>query len=124
MLGSSTIASAQGGGNAFDFANITCPDDVTIECGQNINDPDLTGLPSIEVFVGAGYTFVKSDATISTSSCETVVARTWTAELEEFGGSIGSVSCTQIITVRDTQGPVIRCNFTNQCSVLVSSTGR
>lgn len=107
MLGSSTIATAQGDNNFFDFANITCPADVTIECGQNINDPDLTGLPSIQLFVGAGYTFVKSDATISSSSCETVVARTWTAELEELGGSLGSVSCTQIITVRDTQGPVI-----------------
>jgi len=107
MLGSSTIATAQGDNNDFDFANITCPADVTIECGQNINDPDLTGLPSIQLFVGAGYTFVKSDATISSSSCETVVARTWTAELEELGGSLGSVSCTQIITVRDTQGPVI-----------------
>ena len=49
MLGSSTIATAQGDNNSFDYANITCPADVTIECGQNINDPDLTGLPSIQL---------------------------------------------------------------------------
>ena len=105
MLGSSTIAFAQG--DEFNLANITCPSDVIVECGQNINDIDVTGAPTVQLFVGASYDLVHSDVTISSSSCQTVIARTWTANLDELGGSLGSVSCTQIITVRDTQGPVI-----------------
>jgi hypothetical protein len=86
---------------------ITCPNDVIIECGQNINDVNITGAPTVEALVGVGYTFVNSDVTISTTNCQTVIARTWTALLNELGFPAGSVSCTQIITVRDTQGPVI-----------------
>lgn len=107
MLGSSAIATAQGDNNDFDYANITCPSDVIVECGQNINDVDVTGVPTVQLLVGAGYDLVHSDATISSTNCQTVIARTWTANLNELGGSLGSVSCTQIITVRDTQGPVI-----------------
>jgi len=103
LLGTATTLNAQ----ASEIASITCPSDVTIECGQDINNYDLTGTPSVQMFVGGGYDLVSSDATISTNACTTVIARTWTAELEELGGSLGSVSCTQVITVRDTQAPVI-----------------
>jgi len=100
LLGAASEASAQ-------LATINCPSDVTIECGQNIHDYDLTGMPSVQLLVGASYDVVSSDATLSSDDCTTVIARTWTAELNELGGSLGSVSCTQVITVRDTQAPVI-----------------
>lgn len=100
MLGAANEASAQ-------YAIITCPADVTIECGQSIQDLDLTGTPTVQLLVGASYDLFRSDATISSDDCTSVIARTWTAELNELGGSLGSVSCTHLITVRDTQGPVI-----------------
>lgn len=100
LLGAASEASAQ-------LATINCPSDVTIECGQNIQDYDLTGIPSVQLLVGASYDVVSSDAIVSSDDCTTVIARTWTAELNELGGSLGSVSCTQVITVRDTQAPVI-----------------
>jgi len=103
LLGAANSASAQ----ADNYATITCPADVTIECGQNVNDYDLTGTPSVQLLVGASYDVVSSDALISSDDCTTVIARTWTAELNELGGSLGSVSCTQIITVNDTQAPVL-----------------
>jgi hypothetical protein len=100
LLGTASEASAQ-------LAIITCPSDVTIECGQDINNYDITGTPTVEMLVGGGFDLVSSDAVISTNACTSVIARTWTAELEELGGSLGSVSCTQVITVNDTQAPVI-----------------
>ena len=103
LLTSATNLNAQ----ATDYATISCPSDATIECGQNIQDYDLTGIPSVQLLVGASYDLVSSDAVVSSNDCTTVIARTWTAELNELGGSLGSVSCTQIITVRDTQAPVI-----------------
>lgn len=101
MLALTSSASAQ------ELYTITCPPDVTVECGQDIDDPNITGVPTIELLIGAGYNFVSSDAVISSTDCQTVIARTWTALVEELGFPVGSVSCTQIITVRDTQGPVI-----------------
>jgi hypothetical protein len=103
LLGSATTLNAQ----ASEIASITCPPDVIIECGQDINNYDLTGTPTVQMLVGGGFDLVSSDATISSDDCTSVIARTWTAELEELGGSLGSVSCTQVITVRDTQAPVI-----------------
>ena len=114
LLATATQLSAQTG----ELATITCPSDITLECGQNLQDYDLTGLPTVQLFVGASYDLVSSDATLSSNDCTTVIARTWSAELNELGGSLGAVSCTQVITVVDTQAPVISgvpSNITVDC---------
>ncbi len=103
MLGSVNSAFAQ----VNNLASISCPDDITIECGQNIQNLSITGTPSVQLFVGASFDLVSSDAVISSNDCATTIARTWTAELNELGSSLGSVSCVQVITILDTQPPVI-----------------
>ena len=89
------------------IAILNCPPDAVLECGQNVNDLSLTGTPVLDLLVGASANITHSDAIITSGDCATIIARTWTAELEELGGSLGSVTCTQIISVLDTQGPVI-----------------
>ena len=103
MLGLSATSFAQDN----NLGSMLCPDDVTIECGQDINDLDLTGSPTVTLLVGAGYDLVSSDVVVSSNDCQTVVARTWTAQLNELGGSIGTLVCTQVITVADNTGPVL-----------------
>jgi hypothetical protein len=89
------------------LATLTCPSDVVLECGQDINNFDLTGYPSFTIYVGAGHSLNFSDNAISSGACSSTIVRTWTLSLEELGGFIGSFQCTQVITVRDTQGPAI-----------------
>jgi hypothetical protein len=84
--------------------SIDCPADVTLECGDDINDLDLTGMPSISNSACFGDIVVThSDALVfADGSCLVVYTRTWVASV--VGGP--SVMCTQTITVQDTQGPV------------------
>ena len=87
---------------------INCPADVIIECGQSIFDFDLTGYPTLNnTLAGADITY--SDALISSGSCNVIYARTWSASFSHCanGFVVASAQCTQIITVRDTEGPVM-----------------
>ena len=87
---------------------INCPADALIECGQNMFDFDITGYPTLNnTYAGANITF--SDALISSGNCNVIYARTWSASFSHCanGFVVSSAQCTQIITVRDTQGPVM-----------------
>jgi uncharacterized surface protein with fasciclin (FAS1) repeats len=87
---------------------INCPADVIIECGQSIFDFDLTGYPTLNnTYAGASISY--SDALISSGSCNVVYARTWSASFTHCanGFVVSGATCTQIITVRDTEGPVL-----------------
>ena len=82
--------------------NLVCPAPLTIECTDNINDLSLTG---------EAVNLSNCDATITYSdqsdnnTCPETVTRTWTAT--PICGNRMPVSCTQIITIDDTQAPVI-----------------
>ena len=77
---------------------ITCPDDVTIDCGDDIIDMDVMGSPEVrdncsEVTV----TFEDDD---QRNQCnQGIVERTWS--VEDRGGFI--ISCVQTITVEEDQ---------------------
>ncbi len=87
---------------------INCPADVIIECGQSIFDFDLTGYPTLNnTYAGANISY--SDVLLSSGSCNVIYARTWSASFSHCanGFVVSSATCTQIITVRDTEGPVM-----------------
>lgn len=87
---------------------INCPADVIIECGQSIFDFDLTGYPTLNnTYAGASISY--SDVLLSSGSCNVVYARTWSASFSHCanGFVVSGAQCTQIITVRDTDGPVM-----------------
>jgi len=75
---------------------IACAGDVTIECGQDINDLALTGSPNfINLVLCDGEVSVDyTDLLVSSNDCVTVWARTWTAVLGDL-----TSTCTQLITV-------------------------
>ena len=89
--------------------NLTCPDDVTIECGSP--------LPGQEVFTASDncqptalVTYADSD---TIGFCPHIIIRTYST-VDECGNAI---SCTQRITIEDTTPPVLTCpnNITIQC---------
>jgi uncharacterized repeat protein (TIGR01451 family) len=77
---------------------LTCPPDVTIECGQS-TDPSHTGWATA---IGNCDPVVSYSDSIS-GMCPTIITRTWTAT--DTGGNVAT--CTQIITVVDTTPPVL-----------------
>jgi hypothetical protein len=83
------------------FELTACAPEVTVECGSNLNDYDLTGMPQITTNAEEGeIVFTKVDVIISSSDCNYIISRTWTITYGDL-----SVSCVQIINVVDTQGP-------------------
>lgn len=96
--------------------SIECPADVTLECGANINDLDITGIPVVANTACFGNIVIThSDAvTFTDGTCLVVITRTWTASV--IGGP--SAMCTQTITVEDTEGPVfvnVPADMSYQC---------
>src|SRR5690606_29267182 len=94
---------------------IECPSDITISCTAS-TDPSNTGeVHSTEYTIS--YTDVSTqDADGVAGTCddyEYVITRTWTA-VDACGNSS---SCVQIITIEDTEAPVISCpaNLTLEC---------
>jgi hypothetical protein len=79
--------------------SITCPPDVVFNC--EMGDP---GLPNVWDNCDPNPSVDFSDVVIS-ESCPYIVERTWTA----IDGCGNSNSCTQTITVQDTEAPVITC---------------
>ena len=91
---------------ADDFPpNITCPDDVTIQCYESI-DPANTGSSTqsddLSNIVTIGYTDV-----VIQSHCPQVIERTFTA-MDECGNE---ASCVQIITLEDNDPPHFSAYF-------------
>ncbi|MEZ4800802.1 MAG: hypothetical protein R2809_13705 [Flavobacteriales bacterium] len=83
---------------------MTCAADASVECGQEGN-LDLTGMPSIEVSACDDNTTLEvshSDEIIPGNNCSYTIIRTWVATF----GNI-SESCTQTISVSDSQSPEI-----------------
>jgi len=86
------------------FELIDCADEVILDCNADLDDLDLVGLPSIEIIYGnpedVDFTYI--DEVISSAECVTIISRTW---LVTLGNT--TETCVQIITLIDTQGPVI-----------------
>lgn len=87
------------------FELISCADDITLECGSNLEDYTITGSPNllIENQGDAVVSLTHVDVISEVGDCGYIVTRTWIASIA--GGP--SVTCTQIITIEDTTGPVI-----------------
>ena len=82
---------------------ITCPDDITIECGES-SAPANTGTATATDNCDPNPTVTYTDAeTAGACPQEKTITRTWTAT-DACGNSS---SCDQIITVQDTEAPVI-----------------
>ena len=87
----------------INFELIACAPDVTVECGTDLNDYTITGMPQVATNSTDGeITFVPVDVVISSSDCGSVISRTWIITYGET-----SISCIQTITIVDTTGPVI-----------------
>ena len=89
--------------------SLTCPDDVTIECGDAL--PQAGGWTVTDNCDGSpSVTFETGPAT---GSCPMVVIRTYTAT-DNCGNS---TECTQRITIEDTTEPTITCpdDITLEC---------
>ncbi|HJW29867.1 MAG TPA: hypothetical protein VJ508_11580, partial [Saprospiraceae bacterium] len=101
---------------------ITCPPDITIQCGTS-TAPSATGTPtSIDNCGTPSFTF--SDATMAGSCPQSyTILRTWTAS----DGCGNTNTCIQSIFITDSTIPSISCpaNVTIQCgtSTLPAATG-
>lgn len=83
---------------------IVCPADFAVECEADIpacNPNDATATDAC----GGTVTITCSDGTFTGDPCGGTLTRTYTAT-DQFGNTS---SCDQIITVLDTQAPVITC---------------
>jgi hypothetical protein len=101
--------------------SITCPSNLTIECGESTN-PSNTGMANGSDDCSTA-TIGFSDSSAPGCGNTEVITRTWTAS-DDCGNSS---SCDQIITVIDTTDPMITCpsNMTVECgeSTSPSDTG-
>ncbi|MBL7813424.1 MAG: HYR domain-containing protein [Saprospiraceae bacterium] len=86
---------------------ITCPANVTLQCGSM--DPSVTGTATASS-VCYNPTITYTDVTSGTLPCNRVITRTWKA----VGGCGRTSTCDQIVTVRDNTAPTIVCpqNYT------------
>ncbi len=82
---------------------ITCPPDVTLECGAS-TAPSATGTATAQDGCSAA-TVSYTDAVSTLCGGSKVITRTWTAT----DGCGYSASCVQAINVRDTTPPAIVC---------------
>lgn len=84
---------------------INCPSDRTVQCGQS-TEPPATGTATGSDNCDTAVTITHGDSLIAEHCGNTVeFTRTWTAT-DDCGNSN---SCSQTITVIDTQDPVINC---------------
>ncbi|HUU45584.1 MAG TPA: T9SS type A sorting domain-containing protein, partial [Acidobacteriota bacterium] len=94
---------------------ITCPADLTIQCDES-TDPSHTGTATAidNCDPDPGITYVDTPDWSGCGGYTGTITRTWTAT-DDVGNS---ASCDQIITIIDTQDPVITCpaDITIQCN--------
>jgi hypothetical protein len=85
------------------FELISCAPDVTVECGTDLNNYDILGLPYVVVSNGSEdeLSLIPMDVITASGDCGYTIIRTWYITLGDL-----SEMCTQIITVVDTEGPV------------------
>ncbi|MBL0316731.1 MAG: T9SS type A sorting domain-containing protein [Flavobacteriales bacterium] len=84
------------------FELIACAPEVTVECGSDLNNYELTGFPVVEVAYNDGdISIIPMDEIIPGDDCGYTIIRTWVITLGDL-----SQTCTQVIHVVDTQGPV------------------
>ncbi|PHN04557.1 T9SS type A sorting domain-containing protein [Flavilitoribacter nigricans] len=91
---------------------LTCPDDITIECGAS-TDPADNGMASCSDNCNDGTGPSFTDSVDDSDPCAVVITRTWTC-----ADACGNTStCDQIITITDTTPPAIDCpaDITIQC---------
>src|SRR5690606_3602523 len=102
---------------------ITCPIDITIQCNTD-SSPAATGTATASDNCGGTTMVSHSDGTPVTGACPQAFSfvRTWTAT-DNCGAT---ATCTQTITVVDTQAPMISCpaDVTVACTADTSPTGQ
>jgi len=122
VKGFTDTASVAIGGCAYgDPPEITCPDDITLECPVDTS-PAATGEATATDACGA-VTIRYDDDVTPGCGATLIISRTWTAE-DECGNTS---SCVQTITVQDTTPPAIACpdDLTLECpaDTFPSTTG-
>lgn len=92
---------------------LTCPPDVTVQCGNNVPPPD-NGLPAMDN-CGLAIVGLLSEV-VTDSTCENRYTITRTYQASDLCGN--TATCAQIITVNDDTPPMILCppNITVTCS--------
>jgi HYR domain/Secretion system C-terminal sorting domain len=103
--------------------SITCPANITIECGDDTS-PANTGTATGSDGCGT-VSFTFSDVSVSGCGNTEVITRTWTATDQ----CTNTATCVQIITVVDTNDPMITCpanitvnNDAGVCEAVVNYT--
>ncbi|MCP4121548.1 MAG: HYR domain-containing protein, partial [Bacteroidetes bacterium] len=85
---------------------ISCPDDITVECLVDFNDPNNTGgFATATDICDPNPTITHFDNASIEDPCDIVIQRVWTAT-DDSGNS---ASCTQTIHVVDDTPPIINC---------------
>ncbi|MFT5247243.1 MAG: hypothetical protein ACI943_001992, partial [Gammaproteobacteria bacterium] len=80
---------------------LQCPDEVTVECGDEI-DVLLTGLPEVFADCVDGEVTLYYNDELLEGGCNQTIARTWVAEVDDL-----VQLCTQLIYTVDTTGPIL-----------------
>ena len=96
---------------------LECPDDVTLNCGDEIDPANVGG---VTVFDACSFVFTTFDDVWGTN-CPIIVERTWTST-DDCGNS---ASCVQLITLIDNLAPVIECpdDITVECDESTAPVG-
>ena len=101
---------------------ITCPDDITINCGEDTS-PTSTGLATAISNCSTDSVVTFSDTVEANCGATQIITRTWTAQ-DACDNPIAT--CVQIITIVDQTPPVASCpadisvdTDLNQCSAVV-----
>jgi hypothetical protein len=97
---------------------ITCPPDVSVECIDDVPDPDANAVSASD---NCGPFSVSWEGDTPVGDCPTIISRVYKATDECDNMS----TCTQTITVNDTTPPVITCpaDATYECDSVPSSFG-
>ncbi len=90
--------------------SITCPDDVTVQCMDDVPAPNTNAVITNDNCSAVTVTFIGD---VPSGSCPTIIARTYQA-MDVCGNTI---QCVQSIVVDDTTPPSITCpaDVTVQC---------